>query len=421
MSFVDDCNSIRIGSKKEMDECFNEAAEEWGLSWDKGKVWKDAVHLGANIDRRKHQKYRTSRARAMWEMVKRLTRLHPKEKAQIVVGQILPTLLYEAELHDTPWEEGQRLLREMRRWITGAYRGSSSERLQKITGIEGLEKQMLVKKVRWAASVYGRSIPILRKKEEEILKEHTKGQRRWMSGEDGRITNVTIGEDAAGAIYSDSSRRGGHTAAATTKDTWYLGEMATVMDAEVLGIAMGWAKAKRVATDSHGAIGRIEALRDSKPKSWIEELVVRVQKTEEKEVVWVKAHSGVPRNEYADFKAKEAAYIGSSMHQRQTCTAAGIRQEFRSNRLTKQVKTWNRNALKALVYLETDKGPLKHWLHKIGRAEDNECPCHKAAQNSAHILRCEEIGDGKGRKREEAEEDEEWCEAVYEMLQRNVK
>ena len=37
-------------------------------------------------------------------MVKRLTRLPPKEKAKIVVVQIRPTLLYGAELPDTPLE-----------------------------------------------------------------------------------------------------------------------------------------------------------------------------------------------------------------------------------------------------------------------------------------------------------------------------
>ena len=56
LSFRDDCNSIRIGNKKEMDECFEDAAEEWGLTWDKKKEWKDAVHLGVNIAKRKHQK-----------------------------------------------------------------------------------------------------------------------------------------------------------------------------------------------------------------------------------------------------------------------------------------------------------------------------------------------------------------------------
>lgn len=34
LSSVDNCNSIRIGSKKKMDEG---SAEEWGVEWDKSK------------------------------------------------------------------------------------------------------------------------------------------------------------------------------------------------------------------------------------------------------------------------------------------------------------------------------------------------------------------------------------------------
>lgn len=123
-------------------------------------------------------------------------------------------------------------------------------------------------------------------------------------------TNIVVGEDTTEAICADGSRREGHRAAATTHEMWYLGELATVMDAEMLGIEMGCSKAKQVATDSQGAIGRIEALRDRKPRLWIEEFLVKAQSTEEKEVVWVKAHSGIPGDGYADYKVKKAALIG---------------------------------------------------------------------------------------------------------------
>ena len=37
LSFVDDCNSIRVGDKKSMDLCFEELATRWGMEWEKGK------------------------------------------------------------------------------------------------------------------------------------------------------------------------------------------------------------------------------------------------------------------------------------------------------------------------------------------------------------------------------------------------
>ena len=61
-----------------------------------------------------------------------------------------------------------------------------------------------------------------------------------MNEQKAKIKNVTEVEYIVGAIDSDGSRRDSHTAAATNTDTWYLGETATVMDAEMLGIAMGW-------------------------------------------------------------------------------------------------------------------------------------------------------------------------------------
>ena len=162
---------MRVGDKKAMDQCLGKAATQWGMEWDRNKDWCNGVHLGVNLDKRKHQKYRTQKARAMWNMVKRLTRLPPKEKAQLVVSQIILILTYGAELHDIPWEGG-RLLGEITRWVPGAWRGGSSrERVAELAGIEELETQVLVKKLRWAASVYARDLPILRKRAEKIQRK----------------------------------------------------------------------------------------------------------------------------------------------------------------------------------------------------------------------------------------------------------
>ena len=64
------------------------------------------------------------------------------------------------------------------------------------------------------------------------------------------------------------------TAVATITNATFLGRYATVMDAEMLAIAMGWELGKTVITDSQAAIGRIQNLQTARPKGWIEEWVV---------------------------------------------------------------------------------------------------------------------------------------------------
>lgn len=81
---------------------------------------------------------------------------------------------------------------------------------------------------------------------------------------------------------------------------------------------------------------------------------------------------------------------------------------------------WNRNALKGLAYVFTDKGLLKVWMQKIGRSADNKCKCGEP-QNVVHILKCTLVGDGKGRSKEQAEKDEEWCEAAWEFLKESMQ
>ena len=45
-------------------------------------------------DRQRHQKYRSQKAKATWEIVKRLSRLPPRGKRKIAIQQLLPILAY---------------------------------------------------------------------------------------------------------------------------------------------------------------------------------------------------------------------------------------------------------------------------------------------------------------------------------------
>ena len=58
---------------------------------------------------------------------------------------------------------------------------------------------------------------------------------------------------------------------------------------------------------------------------------------------------------------------------------------------------------------------MRWWLKLIGRNEDDRCECGEV-QNAAHLLKCQLVGDGKGRQREECYKDSEWCRAVADEL-----
>ncbi|KAF8417959.1 hypothetical protein EV426DRAFT_710166 [Tirmania nivea] len=283
---------------------------------------------------------------------------------------------------------------------------------------------MQTKRIRWAASVYGRALPELRVSAEKILREVVEPDAVlcWMSGNGGArgreiCTRELKAEEVTG--WSDGSRQEEVAAAAVVggeaSEQWeegvYLGSLATVMDAEMLGVVRAWQAGRPVvALDSQGAIGRLRNLCFEQPRTWIEELAVGEMGKGSKTVMWVKGHSGVEGNERADRKAKEMAWVGRRMLRPDVITPAGIRQAFPMGRPTKQTG-WNREALRGLTYIVTDRGPQRWWLHKVGRADDPLCGlCGEGiAQNAAHLLSCTGVADGRGRRWEEIWEDPEWC------------
>ncbi|KAF8416400.1 hypothetical protein EV426DRAFT_703786 [Tirmania nivea] len=269
--------------------------------------------------------------------------------------------------------------------------------------------------------------PALRETAEGILAGVVESDAvlHWMSGNGGTMgREIKVAELNGGEVraWSDGSRQEEVAATAAVGgemgEGWeegvYLGSFATVVDAEMLGVVRAW-KAGRsvVALDSQGAISRLRNLCFEQPRSWIEELAVEEMRSGSKTVMWVKGHSGVEGNERADRKAKEVAWVGKRMLRPDIVTPAGIRQAFPMGRPSKQTK-WNREALRGLTYVVTDRGPQRWWLHKIGRADDPRCGlCEEGvAQNAAHLLSCPGVADGKGRKWEQIWEDPEWCEKL---------
>jgi len=425
LSFIDDVNGVRVGGEKELDEALEAAARKAGVRWYHDKDWTGSKgkHLGViMLDQRRHQKYRCQKAKAAWEVVKRLSKLPARGKRTILTQQLLPILTYGCELYPDPSEQQRRLAYELYRWTVGAYPGSRADKVQALVGLQGIEVIMRNKRIRWAASVYARHLPELRAIAEPILREvlEEDTELRWMQGSVPRA-DIEIGiqelNEQKVEEWSDGSRMKERAAGATRSKGWYLGEWATVADAEEVGVLLAWENSDVVALDSQGVIQRIYNLRHTQPRSWIEECLVAKMRERPRTLMWVKGHSGVRGNEEADKMAGMTVREGRRKQTRGVATPAGIKQEFPIYPKAPAHLNWSARAVKGLVYMITDKGPQRQWLWEIGKSEEQWCVCDGwTPQNAAHLMDCPWVGDGKGRRSEMLWEDEKWCEAVANFI-----
>jgi len=270
--------------------------------------------------------------------------------------------------------------------------------------------------------VYARHMPELRKIAEPILRKviEEDTELRWMQGPQshGRVM-IEVKELAEGEVeeWSDGSRIDGRAAGATRRKGCYLGEWATVADAEETGVLLAWEDCDVVALDSQGVIQRIQNLRYTRPRSWIEEKLIAQMQERPRTLMWVKGHSGVRGNEEADRIAGKTVRRGQRKREKAVATPAGIKQEFPIYPKAPTHMGWSARAVKGLVYMVTDKGPQRQWLWEIGKCEEQWCVCDGwTPQNAAHLMECSWVGDGKGRRMEMLWEDEKWCEAVAEFI-----
>ena len=163
-------------------------------------------------------------------------------------------------------------------------------------------------------------------------------------------------------------------------------------------IAGAWKEGYRVvASDSQAAIKRCLNLVSGVQKggSWIDEEILRLAGGGGRSLVWVKGHSGVEGNEEANRRAKDAVMRGQWWSEPSLATPAGIKQAYPLYNRLPHMK-WNRDELRGLTYLHTDKGPVRAWLHKFRGAEDPFCVPGET-QNAAHLMEGGCVG-GKRRK-----------------------
>ena len=91
------------------------------------------------------------------------------------------------------------------------------------------------------------------------MKEHLEDQTvlKWPEGTRKKIPRLIVREATEGGVYPDGRRMENQTAASTITRGEILRRYTTVMDAEMLAVAMGWEMGELVITDSQAAIGRI--------------------------------------------------------------------------------------------------------------------------------------------------------------------
>ena len=167
LSYIDEVNTLIPRSLKtaRWHKTLKDASDTMKLKWDTTKDWegKEGKHLGVYLnDERRHWRKRLQKARKAWAYVRRLTKLSPEGKRTIVCGQLLPILCYGCEVFEKPNEEMMRLARTWSRWVVGAWSGSNADKVAALSGIDNLCEIFRKRKIRWAASVYGRCLPLLR-------------------------------------------------------------------------------------------------------------------------------------------------------------------------------------------------------------------------------------------------------------------
>jgi len=380
LSYIDDVNGVRIGGEEEMDEALTAAAEAAGVRWDHDKDWRGnrGKHLGVVMqDQRRHQKYRSQKAKAAWEVVRRLSRMPAEGKRKILTQQLLPILTYRCELYPDPSEQQRRLANELYRWVVGAYPGSRADKVQALVGLQDIGVIMLNKRIRWAASVYARHMPELRAIAEPILRKAVgeEVELRWMEGvsREKRLIQIEELEEERVEEWSDGSRIEGKAAGGTRREGLYLGEWATVADAEEVGVMLSWEGHDIVVLDSQGVIQRIMNLQYEEPRSWIEERLVQQMQMRSRTLMWVRGHTGVRGNEEADRRAKREVEGSEWRCAAGIATPWGIKQEFPIYPRAPAHISWNTAARRGLVYMVTDKGPQQQWLWEIGKADTQWC------------------------------------------------
>ncbi|KAF8459938.1 ribonuclease H-like domain-containing protein [Kalaharituber pfeilii] len=317
-------------------------------------------------------------------------------------------------------------LRELEKWqyrvarsITGAPWGTRRDVVEGLSNLESVETF-----VRWEATrVEART---LRFGDEKIRRED--GEKEYLRGSLAHGKGLPLAvlpsiqrgaekeewerhisqntDEGWTPVYTDGSRRGGRAGAGawwgTREKSWYLGEEATVNDAELVAISevMGRVEGElMILTDSRHAIRRMRAVAggdvaydgatNKMRKAWEE----RARRGDlDVAVMWVKAHAGIEGNERAD---RSAGWGTALQYKAEVVTESGQRQRARGeraeerNRLGMSYRPLEKagREIGRLAGLLGGKG-LRAWRWKIGEGDGPECRwCGEREETTDHLLK----------------------------------
>jgi len=180
----------------------------------------------------------------------------------------------------------------------------------------------------------------------------------------------------------------------------YLGPLASVADVERQAITLALVREVGmvvIASDRAAAISSVRKLsRGSPPRSGIEARIKAAILGRDGEVgiLCVRGHCSIPGNEIADHLANMYSEAGLGDADNRVATEEQSRERGRAlwaswrNEFSFGLgrTDWGTHALAAFTWLRTNRGPQWVWLHKIGKADSQQCrACDHPSEDGTHI------------------------------------
>jgi len=229
-SYIDDVNVFFSEPKKksrerkiqEVDSALDRAADEFNLTWDPSKSWRDkglvlGTLIGVGVGKREkkdHLGQRITKGLAVLHSAARQN-LPLESRRVIALGQILPTMLWGwVNYHKSNWfrrgSEADLAWNRVLRWVAGTPKTASADACVDILGINRIHEAVCRRMVSAAAKWFSKRIL------PEATEWVTKVLQRWEPGfrslwfptswnKIPRFVDMTAVSECIPTVYSDGS------------------------------------------------------------------------------------------------------------------------------------------------------------------------------------------------------------------------